>query len=117
MRRKSLLLSILFIVLIFGCATMSKHQYYLATSKEFTLTLQQYNDWYKLQPEDVQKKWKEDIDPLFITGDAVLKSWKARLDNGQPTEDLEVQLLQIKSDILNLMIRAGIIKIEDEKEG
>jgi len=113
MRRKSLLLVIIFVAItLSSCYTMStgltEEQAYLAASREFTLSLSKYNDWYDMQSPEVQAKWKEELDPLFLTGNAVLNSWKMKIKAGEVGTMEEQELLRIKSEILHKMYEAGI---------
>jgi L-ribulose-5-phosphate 3-epimerase UlaE len=77
---------------------------YMAAVKEFALTLQKYNTYYDQADEATQAKWKENIDPAFKQVDLALAAWKLAMDNNFDPAANEQAYLQLKADLLVLLL-------------
>lgn len=77
---------------------------YMAARKEFALTLKQYNDYYDRASPETQAKWKSEIDPMFKKVNTALDAWKLAIDNNWQPDSQEQKYLDLKSDLLLLLV-------------
>lgn len=108
-------------VLFISCATLggpddspelAAKKAYMAARKEFALTLQKYNTYYKAASDSTKAKWKEDIDPLFKAADKGLDGWKLAIDLDMDPASQEEAYLRLKSELLIMLVDVFGIKEE-----
>lgn len=85
---------------------------YAAARKEFALTLQKYNQYYDRASPEQQAEWKENIDPWFKKVDTALDAWKLAIDNNWDPAAQEQKYLDMKSDLLLLLVDVFGVKEE-----
>jgi len=85
---------------------------YTVARKEFALTLKKYNDYYDKADAETQAKWKEEVDPLFKTADKALDGWQLAIDNNWDAAGNESKYLEMKSELLIMLV--GVFGITEE---
>lgn len=108
-------------VLLSGCAALGgkddspelkQQKTYMQARKEFALTAKKYNEYYDKADAATQAKWKKDIDPWFLKVDKALDAWKLAIDQGWDPSAQEEKYLDLKSDLLILLVDVFGIKEE-----
>lgn len=100
-------------ILLNGCASLDGKRAYLAADKEYTQTLERYNQHYAVADPVTRASWKENIDPFFVKGNDALIIWKMALADPSSQEDpaaAEERYMRIKSEIFRILTKYHILE-------
>ena len=107
------LIALLSIFIIASCATTPK-QSQLLTIETFNGMYKQYLDEYDKQPEEIQDKWKREVDPYWAEASQAISEY-LKVSNPDSTEAEKKLAIYsaAKNHALKLLIKYGV-EIKEE---
>ena len=114
-QRQSRLVLVIAVVLAFviGCASTPK-QKSLLTIETFNGIYKQYLDEYDRQSDDVQKKWKEQIDPYWKEASQAIGAYLKITDPNSSEAQKKIALYNVaRNHAVRLLLTYGI-EIKEE---
>ncbi len=101
------------LLLICSCATTPKQKQVLALDT-FNGLYEQYLDEYDRQPEAIQAKWRDDIDPYWAEASLAIDSYVKLTNPDTPEGERKMKLYEVARDhALRLLITYGV-EIKEE---
>ena len=105
MMPKTRLLIVLLAIALISCATTSSKRLYLQTKLEFNQHVTTYLKEFEKVPPEVQKKWREEIDPQIALTDSVLNTWYTAIQLGSDSPEQLQDALDAKNALIDLIIK------------
>jgi hypothetical protein len=85
---------------------------YIVASEEYNKSLKKYLDVFDTMPLEVQREWKETIDPLFLSASDVLNAWEKHILTGTFIPSDEDEWLTVKDKLFYMLMQQKIKEME-----